>query len=110
VYTTSISGCQAIGLFTYEAGQWTHYFFQHCLAGYYNLNRAKQAINRPECTVGIVVQLGSAGLESTIDAIVEKTGVPKINIIGYNAGADANSIDFGIRLTGGPFGGHFGEI
>lgn len=109
-YTVSVSGCQVIGIFTYEAGRWTNYFFHHCLAGMPNLGHAARAILRPEESVAIVAQLGSAGLESTIDAIVEQVGVPKLNIIGYNAGASAGSIDFGVRLTGGPFGGHFGEI
>lgn len=109
LYTVSVSGCQVIGLFTYESGRWTRYFFQHCLAGYYNIDMAAKVISLPESTVGIVAQIGNAGLEGTVDDLVKKVGIPKINIIGYNAGA-ANSINFGIRLTGGPFGGHFGEI
>ena len=110
VYTISISGCQAIGLFTYESGAWTNYFFQHCMAGLYNLEKMKSAISNPANTVGIVAQIGDAGLESTIDKIVSTVKIPKINMIGYNAGASAGSIDFGIRLTGGRFGGNFGEM
>lgn len=110
IYTINISGCQAIGLFTYESGAWTEYFFQHCMASFYNLKAMKSAILNPANTVGIVAQLGNAGLESTIDDIVKTVGIPKINMIGYDAGASAGSIDFGIRLTGGRFGGNFGEI
>ncbi|MBD8881240.1 hypothetical protein IHE49_12185 [Rhodanobacter sp. 7MK24] len=79
------------------------------MAGYYNIQLAAKAISLPKFTVGIVAQIGNAGLESTVDDLVAKVGIPKMNIIGYDAG-DAGSINFGIRLTGGPFGGHFGEI
>jgi len=109
IYTAGISGCQAIGIFTYEGGRWTRYFFHHCLAGYYNLAMAARHIINPPGSFAFVAQAGTTGLESAVDAIVQWVRVPKLNIIGYNAGSSAGIFGFGVRLTGRPFGGHFGE-
>jgi len=104
LYTTSLSGCQILGIFTYDGGQWTSFFFQHCLAGGYNMTKAKQAITNGNSSWAVVVQRGEFGIEDLVDATYRIVGVPKRQITAYQAHMDTNPVAFGVRFNGGYFG------
>jgi hypothetical protein len=104
VYTTELSGCQAVGIFTYEGGRWTSFFFQHCLAGFFSASKAKQAIGNGNSSFAVVVQRGFAGMDDLVDATHRAVGVPKYQITAYAASTEISPVAFGVRFNGGLFG------
>jgi hypothetical protein len=109
VFTWGITECQAIGIFTYTEDVWTRFFFHHCLAGMPNLDGARKYLTEPGNCWAVIAYLERSKLAEIINTIVD-IGVPKIRIILYQASRSRGDLAFGVRLRGGPFGGHFGEI
>ena len=108
-WTAGISDCVVVAVAEYANGRWEGFWFEHCSGGLYEdfLKQVSTSGVHGDRCYALVAARDNIGTDTVGEDLSRRLGIPSNNVSIYVSHAD---FAFGVCLSGGTYGGAFGEV